>query len=160
MQEPELGQAETSSGRGGKGKKLTRNSLAQTIESKEVGSSELVTAFQGKVIMTVAELTTALDKSEAQYLFDECEAFDKMLKAELHSFANIECARKRWETGLSAGTFHFIFEFDKEITNRYRNWVFKARICLQQLRFRKKRNVTQIRRKNFGNASKLLKKFC
>jgi hypothetical protein len=91
------------------------------------------------MVMTVAELTEALDQSEEQYLSDECDAFEGLLEAQLRSFARIECNRKRWEDAVRAGTIPFSFPFDKEITNRYRNWVFKARVSLQQLELQKEK---------------------
>lgn len=83
--------------------------------------------------MTVAQLTEELDRCEHESLFEECEAFERLLQAELRALAIIRSTEKRWGDALRAGSLTFDFQFDKEITRRYRRWALNARRCLRQL---------------------------
>jgi hypothetical protein len=83
--------------------------------------------------MTIAELTKDLDQTEFEFLSQECQAFEQLLQACLRSLAKITATDQRWKDGLRAKTLQFDFQFDKEITRRYRNWLINARLCLQQL---------------------------
>lgn len=84
--------------------------------------------------MTTAELTEALDQSECHWQSEECQAFERLLRAELSCLASIDDTKKKWCEAVHAGAVQFSFAFDKEMTKRYRKWVLKARICLQQLK--------------------------
>ena len=86
-----------------------------------------------KFKMTIAELTKDLDQTEFAFLSEECRAFEHLLRAGLCSFAKIVATDNRWQEGLRAKTVQFDFQFDREITRRYRDWVFNARLCLRQL---------------------------
>jgi len=90
--------------------------------------------------MTIAQISEDLDLSEYQYLEDECKAFERLLQAELSSFASIQRNQKRWEEGIRAGTLQFEFQFEKGMTCRYRNWVVRARLCLQQLELQEEKD--------------------
>lgn len=83
--------------------------------------------------MTVAELTEDLNRSEHESVAEECEAFDRLLRAALRSLAHLRLTEKRWCEGLRTRSIRFDFAFDREITRHYRRWVFASRICLRQL---------------------------
>jgi hypothetical protein len=83
--------------------------------------------------MNIAELTENLDQSESDYLTEECAAFEHLLGAALQSLTKIQAIDKQWQDALRANNVQFNFAFDRELTQRYRNWVAGARVCLQQL---------------------------
>jgi hypothetical protein len=96
-------------------------------------NAEWVTSINGGMNMTIAELTEALEHSLRECRSEECAAFERLLNAELRSLACIEANDKRWQDELRAGTIQFSFAFEKELTQRYRDWVKNARLCLRQL---------------------------
>lgn len=83
--------------------------------------------------MTVAQLMEELDRCAHESLAEESEAFERLLRAELRSLASIRATEQRWSDGLRGGAVQFDFQFDREVTRRYRRWVINARLCLKQL---------------------------
>lgn len=83
--------------------------------------------------MTTAQLLESLDQSEFECASEECDAFDRLLQAELLSLSKIRANEQKWNSTIRARVNRFNFQTDKEITQRYRRWVKNARICLRQL---------------------------
>jgi hypothetical protein len=87
--------------------------------------------------MTVAELHAVFQQDEDHYAELQCEHFSAFLENDLHALGKIELQERTWQTALKRKEICFDFEFEREITRRYKKWLETAEVRLEQIKMQR-----------------------